>query len=474
MTHWTRRIPFKVDVVGVIEIMGTSLYSRADTPIRELIQNAHDAVVRRRHRDLTYQGRIDIEQDAVNHQLRFHDDGIGLTPAEAEKYLSTLGIGITGLLKKNEVSTTDAGSGEDTTGLIGQFGIGLFSAFMLADQLTVESRHIDADEAIRWQAGAGTDIELSSCERTHPGTTVTLTLKPQYHSLAENAELVERAIKEFADFVRIPIFLNRHSARVNVINAVWFDPSPEREALEMELESYFGETPLDIIPLRLEKPAALAGALYVTPERTPGFSGDAVVTVTLRRMVISRHIQNLIPAWAPFLRGVLELPDCPPTASREDLVRDERFTRIKKVLEQKLFEHFEQLADKDPARLESILAWHRYHFAGAALDEPRLRQLVAPRVSAADVQRDVDLRRDPRAKPGRPARGIRRGAHRLVQHGSPARRMDQLAVRRGRSAVRSCAARLRGIAARRLGCRRQRRRNRHRPAHGKSAVAAVR
>ena len=81
-------LAFTVDVVGVIEIMGTSLYSRADTPIRELIQNAHDAVVRRRHRDLSYQGRIDIEQDPANHLLRFHDDGIGLTPAERVFYVT--------------------------------------------------------------------------------------------------------------------------------------------------------------------------------------------------------------------------------------------------------------------------------------------------------------------------------------------------------------------------------------------------
>jgi hypothetical protein len=376
MTTWTRRIPFKVDVAGVIEIMGTSLYSRPDTPIRELIQNAHDAIVRRRHRDLAYQGRIDIEQDASSHQLRFHDDGIGLTPTEAEEYLSTLGIGITGLLKKGEALPAAGGRGEDTTGLIGQFGIGLFSAFMLADRLTVESKHHDCNEAVRWQAGAGTDIEVSSSDRREPGTTVTLDLKPQYHGLAENAEVVEKAVKEFADFLRLPIHLNRNQARVNVINAAWFDPSPDREAVEMELESYFGETPLDVIPLRLEKPAALAGALYVTPQRTPGFSGEPVVTVTLRRMVISRRIQGLIPAWAPFLRGVLELPDCSPTASREDLVRDARFARVRDVLEQKLFEHFEQLAKDDPARLQSVLAWHRYHFAGAALEERRLRDLL--------------------------------------------------------------------------------------------------
>ena len=99
---WSRRIPFKVDIAGVIEIMGSSLYSRIDTPIRELIQNAHDAVMRRRKKQLSYQGRIDIRQDAENNTLTVTDDGVGLSPDEAEKYLGTLGVGITGLLKRGE------------------------------------------------------------------------------------------------------------------------------------------------------------------------------------------------------------------------------------------------------------------------------------------------------------------------------------------------------------------------------------
>src|SRR5262249_57314184 len=77
-----------------------------------------------------------------------------------------------------------------------------------------------------------------------------------------------------------------------------------------------------------------------------------------------------------FLRGVLELTGCAPTASREDLVRDAAFARVREVLEQRLYEHFERLAAEEPQRLEAIIAWHRYTLAGAALDEPRLRALL--------------------------------------------------------------------------------------------------
>jgi HSP90 family molecular chaperone len=120
----------------------------------------------------------------------------------------------------------------------------------------------------------------------------------------------------------------------------------------------------------------MAGALYVTPQRTPGFAGEPVVTTTIKRMVISRDTQGLLPQWASFLRGVLELNDCSPTASREDLVRDANFEAARTHLEQMLFAHFEDLMRNDPARLEAVLSWHRYSLAGAALGDRRLRDLL--------------------------------------------------------------------------------------------------
>jgi hypothetical protein len=131
-----------------------------------------------------------------------------------------------------------------------------------------------------------------------------------------------------------------------------------------------------VIPIQLEQPIPIRGALYVTPQRLPGFAGQPVVLATVGRMVISRKIQGLLPEWAPFLRGVLELRACLPTASREDLVRDSRFTQAAAALEEHLFEHLERLARQDPSRWEAVLTWHRYTLAGSALRQPRLRQLL--------------------------------------------------------------------------------------------------
>ena len=376
MESWKRRIPFRVDIAGVIEILGTALYSKPDTAVRELIQNAHDAIARRRKGSLSYQGRIDIEQDPAGHTLRFSDDGIGLNAEEAETYLSTLGIGITGLIRGRGSAPASERSGSKDNSLIGMFGVGLFSAFMLADRVMVESRKDAEAEGVRWAAGAESEIELSNCWKGSTGTTVTLFLKPAHYRLAEQPEALEAIIKEYADFLNVPIFLNGGKARVNLINPTWFDPTPDSEAIELELENYFSETPLDVIPVRREKSPAIVGALYVTPRRTPGFAGESVVSATVRRMVITRNIQGLLPDWAPFLRGVLELNDCTPTLSREDLVRDTAFHQVRSVIEGLIYEHLEKLAQEDRTRLDAVMGWHRYTIAGAALSERRLRDLL--------------------------------------------------------------------------------------------------
>ena len=374
-----KRIPFKVDIAGVIEIMGTSLYSHPNTPVRELLQNAHDAIMRRRARDLSYHGRIDVLQDASARTLTFIDDGIGLSSNEAEDYLGTLGIGITGLIKKGATDAFDISmhsNKRDGSNLIGQFGIGLFSAFMLADKIVVESLRFEGEEAVRWEAGAGTDIELSTSDRTAVGTSVTLFLKPNYAVFADDAELLESGVKQYADFLPIPIHLNHASARSNLIQASWLEPTPDSDAVEEQIASYFGETPLDVILIAVEAPVAIKGALYVSPQRTPGFADDATIAVSVRRMVISRHIRELVPVWAPFLRGVLELPNCSPTSNREDLVRDAIFDSVCDTISDEIYVHFDELTRNQPHRWQSILHWHRYTFAGMAIHDEKLRVLL--------------------------------------------------------------------------------------------------
>ena len=350
--------------------MGTALYSEPAAAIRELIQNAHDGIVRRRRQEIGFEGKIRFVQDPDNGQLSVEDNGIGLNAEEAEKYLGTLGIGITGMLRRNPTQQID-------DGLIGQFGIGLLSAFLLSERIVVESRRFGEDAVpIRWEADGSTIIRLSQGSRQTPGTTVTLQLRPEHRHYATSEENIEESVRKYADFLSVPIFLNENEQRVNISHPLWFEPEADEDALLLALEGWFNETPLGVIPIRLEKPVVVQGALYISPQRVPGFTDEAKVATTIRRMIISRSIQGLMPPWASFVRGILELTDCRPTASREELVRDEKFNEVKQTLEKILFDYFERLAKNNPAIWEALLGWHRYTLAGSALENERLRKLL--------------------------------------------------------------------------------------------------
>ncbi len=354
--------------------MGTALYSEPGAAIRELIQNAHDGIVRRRREQLGFSGKIRFVQNLEEGLLSIEDDGIGLNAEEAEKYLGTLGVGITGLLRRESAVNR---SENYSDGLIGQFGIGLLSAFLLSDRIVVESLRYGEDAVpIRWEADSSTIIRLSQGTRTTPGTTVSLHLRNEYRVLASSDETVEESVRKYADFLNVQIFLNDAEQRINVLRPIWFEPEADEDDLILALESWFHETPLGVIPVRIEKPTVIQGVLYVSPQRVPGFSDEAKVATTIRRMIVSRNIQGLMPPWASFVRGVLELPDCRPTASREELVRDENFATVKRTLEKILFDYFEELAKEKPAIWESLLGWHRYALAGSALENERLRRLL--------------------------------------------------------------------------------------------------
>lgn len=368
MAWESREIPFQVDMAGIIEILGHSLYSRKDTAIRELIQNGHDAIVRRRASDLGFLGSIRIRLDAEACSLSFTDDGIGLSIAEAEAYLGTLGTGLSGLLKRERTG--------GASGIIGQFGIGLFSAFLLAETIVVESRKSADEPAVRWQAGAGTSILVGLGERATPGTTVTLKLSAENADWSRDPERVRAAVAAYADFLPVPIFLGDARRRLNVMTPSWFEATPDPEMVSMELEQRFDDEPLDVLLIRREEPR-IQGALFITRGRTPGFSGRPLVTATVRRMVISTRLDGLFPDWGPFYRGVLELPDLQPTTSREDLIRNADFQVARDTIEELLYRRLEELAAQDPVRLRAIATWHRYTFSGAALDAPRLRAILA-------------------------------------------------------------------------------------------------
>ncbi|QDU84162.1 Chaperone protein HtpG [Planctomycetes bacterium Pla163] len=370
MSPSLRRIPFRVEMAGVIEIMGRSLYSDRATPIRELIQNAHDSIRRRRDEELDYTGAIRIRADANAGTLEFEDDGIGLDEAEAERYLGTVGVSLTGAIKG------DAAREGASSALIGQFGIGLLSAFLIADRIEVHSRRGASSQPVTWIAGRDADILVGPGERAERGTSVRLHLRPDALEYAADLAKLEEVVRRYAEYLEVPIHIGDSQRRVNLARASWLEPTPDDNEIQTDLAERFSEEPLAVLTVQDRGPTQLRGAVYVSPERTPGFTSEATVHATLKRMLISTSVRGLVPSWAPFLRGVLELTNCTPTASREDLVRDAAFRAARERLEELAFEWFERLGREDDVQWQAICEWHRYTLTGSALDTPRLRAVL--------------------------------------------------------------------------------------------------
>src|SRR5271155_3192201 len=180
---------------GLIRLLAQNLYSEKRIFIRELIQNSHDAILRRRAAEPDFGGRIDIDADLARNTLSVHDNGIGMNESDVRDYLATIGTGATRVQ-------------QNIPGLIGYFGIGFLSAFIVAEKVVVLTRKIDSAEGWHWENTGSRSYTLAKEDLKTPGTTVVVHLKPTEKGLLLEKEIID-VIKTYADMLRVPIHVNR-------------------------------------------------------------------------------------------------------------------------------------------------------------------------------------------------------------------------------------------------------------------------
>jgi molecular chaperone HtpG len=350
---------------GVVRLLSQNLYADPDVFLREMIQNAQDSIVKRRLRE-PHAGRIDLIPDTVTGTLTIEDDGIGLTRDDIHAYLSTIGRSGTAELKER----LRDGSVDEAAALIGQFGIGLLSAFMVADRVEVHTRHPD-DDAWRWSFDGGTRYELSPGDREAGGTSVTLWLKPACLAYVEHARLAE-LVRRFAELVPIPIRLAGGGMPVNAMRAPWdgvthVDHAHPGVALRF-LERRF---PIEQILswVAIDEPigeARLRGLLAITDR--PAELGRARIALYVRRMFIGDQHAELLPSWAAFVCGVVECDALMPVAARDRVLIDDSLRAAARAIEATMIEHLRTLARTDRDRLVGILRIHSTALMGMLLE----------------------------------------------------------------------------------------------------------
>lgn len=367
----------QVDLGGLMTVLGQHLYSTPLVALRELVQNAHDSLVRRRMEDPAFEGpgRITVEGDLGAGTLRIRDTGAGLTPAEIHSCLATVGVGYTRRLRE------ETGSDE----LIGLFGLGFLSAFVLAESVTVTTTSYQTPgDTWAYHATSGERYRVLPATPTGvPGTVVELKLREAHRTLAGTGAQ-RRVLQRYCALLRAPLYLADETEPLNALQPPWRPgallehPAQARRtrlAFARQFEPHY--EPLCTLPLAPRGDSDARGLLWIQDGGSYATSDNRHLSVFVRGMLLDDEARDLLPPWAGFVGGVLESSALTPTASREDLQKDGTYRAVQEALREALVEGLAALAQEDPAAWRRVLRRHNEALLGAALCDDRLFELLA-------------------------------------------------------------------------------------------------
>lgn len=346
---------------GLIKLLAEGLYPVPDIFVRELIQNAHDSIVRRRDVEPNLAGRIDVEVDPTQQTITFTDNGIGMDEADIRQFLSVIGSTGTGTVREK--------GGALSYELIGQFGIGMLSAFVVADKVYVDTRKLGADQSFQWRNSGSEECQLYSSDWNAVGSRVTVFLRSDFSYFLEEAKLREIIIR-YCDFIPFPIHLNGRGP-VNTVNAPWSRSYPSSEAEQDAYSDFinrrFSDYSLDVFPIQIRGKYQANGILYISDRHVAGINTDGQLDIFIRGMMVKQTDTALLPSWAKFIRGIIDSPDLKPTAARDNIQSSApSFDYIQEKLGEVIVKRLTYLAEKQPKRFQTINEWHHYHLKGMA------------------------------------------------------------------------------------------------------------
>jgi len=361
---------FQVDLRGIVDLLSHHLYSSPRVYVRELLQNAVDAITARRGIDPAAPASIRLEPPELTGDgtLRVTDTGVGLTYDEVHQLLATIGRSS----KRDEL-------GFARHEFLGQFGIGLLSCFLIADQirvLTRSARDPDAPTVEWWGSADGRyRVDIVDSPRPEPGTTVTLIPRPGAEQWTQTQTVIELA-RLYGTL--LPVDVTVGDERITVAQPPWQaaypTPQDRHDALSRYARELFGFTPLDIVDLTVPE-AGLSGVAFVlpTPTNPAGRGGHRVY---LKRMLLAESTEGLLPEWAFFVRCVVDATELRPTASREALYEDDLLESTRRAIGAQLRDWLMRLATADPTRMRSFLEVHHLGVKAMALHDDDMLRLV--------------------------------------------------------------------------------------------------
>jgi molecular chaperone HtpG len=265
--------------------------------------------------------------------------------------------------------------------LIGQFGIGFLSAFLVAEQVEVRTRKLGAQYAFKWQNSGSLDCELFHHKMSQPGTEIVVRVRED-NTFILNDQRLTQVIRKYCDFIPFPISLNGkgpiNELDIPFYRTHWDSEEDKCIRYEMFARHRYPDAPLDTFPVEITGPYQANGILMITDRSLPDIETSGVMDVLIRRMFIKSEDTNLLPSWAKFVRGVIDSKDLEPTAARDNYKLDHPSVEyITRRLGEIIVQRLTFLSKKEPQKFKRINQWHHYHLKGMACVYPDFFQQVA-------------------------------------------------------------------------------------------------
>ncbi len=376
---------FKAEVAAVLRLVTNSLYTNREIFLRELLSNASDALDKARFAALVDQDTLDqdaeprilisIDKDAG--VLVIEDSGIGMTAEEAATNLGTIAHSGTLRFLEEAAKNKSGGEGKPDLDLIGQFGVGFYSAFMVADRIDVVSKSAKpGTTAVKWSSLGDGGYTIEDADRAVRGTRIELHLKEEAKEFLEPLR-IENIVRRYSNFVLHPIRLQVPAEegkdapaprQINAANAFW-----ARNASDISDDEYKefyrhvmggfvlpGDEPLGRLHLSLDAPIQFRALLYVPGRRPHDLFGDQQRALALyaRRVLIMESCDKLLPTYLRFVRGVVDSEDLPLNVSREMLQEHQSLSAIRRQLTRKILRLLTDTAESDKDRYAEI--WEEF------------------------------------------------------------------------------------------------------------------
>ncbi len=398
----TQSYEFRAEIQQLLHILIHSLYTDREIFLRELVSNASDALNRVQFEMLTHQEdevldasaelAIRITTDEEARTLTISDTGIGMTADEMRANLGTIAhSGAAAFLQAlQERPTTDSQ-------IIGQFGVGFYSVFMVADRVEVISRSFRPEaEAARWLSTGSDTYEIAPADKESRGTDIIVYLNEEAAEFAR-AYRAQSIVKKHSDFVAYPVYVNGEQA--NRRTALWRRSAREIEA--QEYEEFYKQLTLDFEPplshlhLAAEVPYDLHAVLFIPAHRDRGMlrvGQDEGLKLYSRNVLIQERTKELLPAYFRFVEGVVDSEDLPLNVSRETVQSNRVMQQLQRTLTGRLMKELERLASDEPEKYDTFWReWGIHVKEGIATDFsyreelPRLLRFHTTRTEGDEV-----------------------------------------------------------------------------------------